>query len=160
MTKSVKHTPRAAFTLVEIMIVVVIIGLLATIAIPAFKRLAEKSRVTAFANDLRTLRSAVEIYNMENADYPADSSTGTFPPELAGYVKQNLFDNETPVGGRWDIEYNDSGITSGVGVHISPFTERTVKLLLLVDAEIDDGIPETGGFRQLANDRYYWVIEP
>ncbi len=154
------QTPPAAFTLVEIMIVVVIIGLLATIAIPTFQRIAQQSRMTAFANDLRTLRSAVEIFNMESAVYPDDSSTGEFPAELAGYVNAHLFDHNTPLGGEWDIEYNDSGITSGVGVHIRPFRQSSIETLLLVDEQIDDGDSDEGSFQRLANDRYYWIIEP
>ena len=55
---------QAAFTLVEIMIVVVIIGLLATMAISAFGRIREKSENTTIANDLRTFSAAFEQYGL------------------------------------------------------------------------------------------------
>lgn len=58
MTKS----PRAAFTLIELLIVVVVIGILATIAIPKFSRMREKSYIAAVTSDLKNLASQQEIY--------------------------------------------------------------------------------------------------
>jgi type IV pilus assembly protein PilA len=54
------------FTLVEIMIVVVIIGLLATMAIPAFQRVTKASQDKAVLNNARQLSSAADQYFMEN----------------------------------------------------------------------------------------------
>ena len=53
---------RHGFTLVELLIVVVIIGLLATIAIPKFTGAREKAFIAAVASDLRILSSQMEIY--------------------------------------------------------------------------------------------------
>ena len=55
-----------AFTLVEIMIVVVIIGLLAAMAIPAFNRLTTRSQDRIVLNNARQLASASDQYFMEN----------------------------------------------------------------------------------------------
>ena len=61
------HTPnKKGFTLVEIMIVVVIIGLLAAMAIPAFQKVRETSQTKAITNNLRQLASAADQYFIEN----------------------------------------------------------------------------------------------
>lgn len=56
---------KKGFTLVEIMIVVVIIGLLAAMAIPAFQKVREQSREKAITNNLRQIASAGQQYILE-----------------------------------------------------------------------------------------------
>ncbi len=54
------------FTLVEIMIVVVIIGLLASMAIPAFQKVRSNSQDKAVLNNARQLSAASDQYYLEN----------------------------------------------------------------------------------------------
>ena len=56
---------NGGFTLVEIMIVVVIIGLLASMAIPAFKKVRETSQTKAIHNNLRQLAAGADQYFLE-----------------------------------------------------------------------------------------------
>jgi type IV pilus assembly protein PilA len=56
---------KKGFTLVEIMIVVVIIGLLAAMAIPAFQKVRSTSQEKAVTNNLRQIASAAQQYFLE-----------------------------------------------------------------------------------------------
>lgn len=57
------------FTLIELLIVVVIIGILASIAIPKYTKMRERAYYSALKSDLRNLATQQEIYYSENYDY-------------------------------------------------------------------------------------------
>jgi len=56
------------FTLVEILIVVIILGILAAIVIPQFTEASNDARVSALVSDLQTVRSQVELYKIQHLD--------------------------------------------------------------------------------------------
>jgi type IV pilus assembly protein PilA len=93
-----KHTPRAqkGFTLVEIMIVVVIIGLLAAMAIPAFQKVRVASQDKAVLNNARQMAAAADQYFLEFGATFAGSSSLIGP---TNYVKAlNTVANESYPG--------------------------------------------------------------
>ena len=63
--KNARSNNREAFTLVEIMIVVAIIALLASIAVPGFLRARKRSQASRILNDLRLIDSAIDQYAIE-----------------------------------------------------------------------------------------------
>ncbi len=75
---------RGGFTLVEIMIVVAIIALLASVAVPSFLRARKRSQATAVKNDLRLIDAAVDQYAIENNKAKGFAVT---PADLGAYLK-------------------------------------------------------------------------
>ena len=61
-------TRRPAFTLVEILIVVIILGILAAIVIPQFTSATQDARKSNMRNQLQTLRGTAELYRVEHRD--------------------------------------------------------------------------------------------
>lgn len=60
----------SGFTLIEMMIVVAIIGILASLAIPKYGKYMEKTRVVSAQGEMRSITTVLEEYNIENARYP------------------------------------------------------------------------------------------
>jgi len=146
---------KSGFTLVEIMIVVVIIGLLAAIAIPAFTKSRENARSARFANDVRVFAGMIETFSLESGDYPEDSSSGNIPTGFEEYIRTNQWTEGTPFGGVWDVENSDYSVTCAIGVHRYTVSNDHI---LRFDQKFDDGALNTGRFRKLDSDRYYFVI--
>ena len=59
-----------AFTLIELLIVVLIIVVLAALAIPNFLEFQTRAKVARVVSDLRTIEIGLEAYRVDNGDYP------------------------------------------------------------------------------------------
>lgn len=148
------------FTLVEIMIVVVIIGLLAALAIPAFQRVQRAAQNGRIVNDFRVFSQAFETYNSVHGTWPNNAAPGQVPSapySMAGDFKTGIWQATTAIGGRWNWDKN---ITSGVvaGLSISNFTCDTAQLAE-IDAKLDDGDLSTGLFQQTQTGRVTLILE-
>ena len=75
---------KSGFTLVEILIVVVILGILAAIVIPQFTDASTQAKESSLCADLQTLRSQIELYKFKQGALPADMAAMV----TAGYLQQ------------------------------------------------------------------------
>ena len=92
---------RAAFTLIELMIVVSIIGLLAAILVPATIGYLEGARQEATLAGMTNVKGALSFYRKDHGKYPGDLKTLT--------TEENKLSRETYLGEMpkdgWDEEY-------------------------------------------------------
>ena len=85
---------KSGFTLVEILIVVVILGILAAIVIPQFTEASTEAKTSSLCTDLQTVRSQIELYKIQHNDnLPGVQATGhttdaTFAEALTGMTNQ------------------------------------------------------------------------
>ena len=86
------------FTLIELMVVLVIIGVLAALIVPNVLDRADDARVTAARTDVNNLMQALKLYRLDNQRYPTAEqgldalvrkpATGTVPPNWRPYLEK------------------------------------------------------------------------
>ncbi len=76
MTHRIRRAAARGFTLIEILIVVVILGILAAVIIPQFTNAADDASVSSARTQLQTLRSQIELYRSQQGSYPAANGGG------------------------------------------------------------------------------------
>ena len=152
----------AGYTLVEVLIVVVILGILATLVVPQMSEGSAKARQEVFVKNLRYLISAATMHYEKHGKLPDQGAGDPLPLELFDEIKSDggEFDIETPLGGYWHIGKLDINGTERWGVGIWWPTEDEDDVAAKIDAaeeEFDDGDRQTGKF-QRRGQQYYWLI--
>jgi general secretion pathway protein G len=122
----VKNKQQSGFTIVELLIVIVVIGILAAITIVAYNGIQTRSRTTAVTTDLRSIEKAMLMYRAEHGKLPlaADWYSGTtMPPSsrwvteiIAGLKSENIISTSSldtdPWGQHYWYDNNDCSIGS------------------------------------------------
>ncbi len=106
---------NSAFTLIEVLIVVVIMAVLAATVIPQFASSTTDAKESALKFNVHTLRSQIELYKIHHGDYPTltdaslpqlltktdaagnEDASGAFGPYVDGDIPPNPFDNISTV---------------------------------------------------------------
>ena len=118
-SKTTGKDPRSAkrsggFTLLELLIVIVIIGVLSAIAIPAYNSYINRAKITLAQSTLDSIRKTLESYQIDYQDYPdsIDFVTGkdgfgrtVFPPLFLNQINGDLssIDSYTKVGDTYTL---------------------------------------------------------
>ena len=69
-----KQNRHTGFTIVELLIVIVVIGILAAISIVAYNGIQSRARTTSVYADLTNIRKKLEIYNVDHGQYPQSTT--------------------------------------------------------------------------------------
>jgi len=94
--RTLRRRLSAGFTLIELMVVLVIIGVLAALIVPNVLDRADDARATAAKTDVNNLMQALKLYRLDNQRYPAAEqglqalltkpTTGPIPPNWKSYL--------------------------------------------------------------------------
>ncbi len=115
---------RNGFTLVEILIVVVILGILAAIVVPQFTSASQQAVKGALASQVQTIESQIELYRVQNQ--------GTFPhndadPVIAGgtndgwgVMVSNLYLKSSPMNGYTSTSTVQASLVTQPAINTSP----------------------------------------
>jgi len=94
-----KQQTMAGFTLIEVMVVVVILGILAAVLVPKVMDRPEQARATKAKQDIRAIEAALNLYKLDNFDYPTTDqglealvTKTSIPPEPARWKEGGYLD--------------------------------------------------------------------
>ena len=102
--QSPKHKKMRGFTLIEVMVVVVILAILASIIVPRILKRPEQARIVAAKQDILSIQNAMALYKLDNGFYPSTDQgipalvskpSGEPVPQNysdGGYLKKNPMD--------------------------------------------------------------------
>ena len=92
---------KKAFTLVEILIVVALLGILAAIVLPTFQDHIQQARESAAKDNLRILRNAIRLYAAQHNDMPPGYIDGDLETPLIAWFVSEQLTKQTTVRGRF-----------------------------------------------------------
>ncbi len=111
------------FTLIEIMVVVVILGILASVVVPKIMDNPDKARMVKAKNDVQAIKGALDLYKLDNFNYPSTDQglqalvqkpSGT--PEARNWKDGGYLDNvpKDPWGNEY--QYLNPGVNATVDI--------------------------------------------
>ena len=140
------HNLEKGFTLVEIMVVVVIIGILASLLIPATNKSSEKTYSTVLVNDIEEYVNAFEFYNTENGEWPPNAGLNQIPTGLEDYLPGKYTASSGPGSGyRWQ---------GNKGTLVLQKPNANLAVMIAMDEKIDDGDLSTGRLQKKGAQNY------
>lgn len=145
---------RQGFSLVELVVVVLILGTIAAIAVPNLLQSSQRSQATAMAQQIRKIDDAVQRSYFENQKWPSVAvPTGKVPPELSTYLPKDAYSGKGLISGPiLSIENNIIRYSFGS----TQFTANEAQLQL-VDSLIDDGNSGSGNFLYTNGSMWLWI---
>jgi len=105
------------FTLVELVVVLVILGVLVALAVPRFTASATKAKETTFCSNVRTIKSQLELYKMTTGSYPTTASFVEFldnkeyfeSAPINPYTASTFKENDPGDGNSGKFKYESTG---------------------------------------------------
>lgn len=117
---------HAGFTLVELMIVLVIVAILASIALPSYQNFVKKSRAKTAGADLVSLSASVENVFQRTLAYPTESNVTQFTTWQAAQGDFFSYSYTPPESGIYTLTATGSGAMSGCNLSLKNDNTRTI----------------------------------
>ncbi len=118
------RAPAAGFTLIEILVVIVILGILAALVVPRVLERPDEARVVAAKSDIATIMQALKLYRLDNQRYPTAEqglaalvARPTQPPLPPNWKPNGYLERLPKDPWRNDYQYLNPGLRGEIDVY-------------------------------------------
>lgn len=144
---------RTAYTILEIVVVLTVIGILAAIAVPYIKRAKDSAIISTLENDLRVFSQEFKDFELNFRSYPPTQNTpGLYPIGMEDRMS-HTWTLPSVIGGtyRWVYSGGDDVENPYAYIEVTGNSTETLRIdpnrLSEIDHDLDDGNPSTGKLR-------------
>ncbi|MFW5995912.1 MAG: type II secretion system protein [Halanaerobiaceae bacterium] len=123
MRKMLKR--KEGFTLIELMIVIVILGVLAAIIVPRMTNLTESAKISAGESSLRSIYNGLEMYHVKYGEYPSSIDDGS---EIGEFIEN--YNSLDEFLGEWEPVDSDYYTDTAVAIRHEDDNELNLTLNL------------------------------
>src|SRR4051794_11696101 len=138
---AIRRNNNKGFTLVEILIVVIILGILAAIVIPQFTNASTDARKNSLTSQLQTVRSQLELYKLQHNDKL---------PTFAGATSDAQWEQMT-------LQTDVNGSTAAATKDFGPYLQQTPTNPLNTNGKIANGIVDVTSSSSFAAGTGFYV---
>jgi len=145
--RSASRTGRPGFTLVELMIVVVILGILAAVVIPQISEATTATQLSSLRENLAIIRKQISLYRLQHGDYP---DIGSFAAQMTQRTDRDGTPNSSGAYGPYLVSIPVNPFTMGgsgndvssdpAGIDKAWYYEEATGLFLANDGGITKGV--------------------
>ena len=147
------------FSLIELMLVVTVIGIVSTIAIPNLIRYRDLTQVREVASNMETFAKGFQTYRVSLGGFPPDwhlNGPYNLPPRMEEFIPGDIWAANTPLGGNYNWEGPNNYPYAGISIYQA---SASSDLIVLLDEMLDDGDTSQGKFRITSNGRPTYILE-
>jgi type II secretory pathway pseudopilin PulG len=155
-------------TILELILVVVIIGVIAALAVPRMSNAQERAIYTSTWATYRNLAAGVEAYRSVWKSLPQNVDFAKSPPGMAPFLNPSVWTRRPPIGGAWDWngKFDAAGnpATNWIGLapNVSIFRNDDTRVLArtaILDRLFDNNNINTGQLRRLRSDHHCYILD-
>jgi general secretion pathway protein G len=117
-------TRQQGFTLIEVMVVVVILGILAAVLVPKVMDRPDEARITKARQDIRALEASLNLYKLDNYEYPSTDqgiealvNKPDIPPEPPAWKEGGYLDRLPQDPWQQPYQYLNPGVRGTIDVY-------------------------------------------
>jgi uncharacterized protein (TIGR02145 family)/prepilin-type N-terminal cleavage/methylation domain-containing protein len=144
------YSPKAGFTIVELLVVIVVIGILAAVTLVSYNGISQRAKVASIQAELTNASKKLAMYYTENSVYPDDLDTSGCPtgPKIDSnycikYSQNTSFDYNLLTPSTYELFFSNDTLSYEVTESLTPFNTNKIPITAIAAVSGTNQISQT-----------------